>query len=114
MMDPFDYIVQVARNARGRQLNEHEVALRTRLDQVGRALFDRIYQGTVIAHDAPQTPWQVLGVERGASQEEVKAARNRLAHLYHPDLPSGGDPDMMKRVNAAFETCMMMLKDGVQ
>ena len=33
----------------------------------------------------PQDAYDVLGVERGASQEEVKQAYRRLANRYHPD-----------------------------
>ena len=30
--------------------------------------------------------YHVLGVERGASQDEIKRAYRRLARKYHPDL----------------------------
>ena len=32
-----------------------------------------------------EDPYQVLGLERGASDEEVKKAYRRLAKKYHPD-----------------------------
>lgn len=45
--------------------------------------------------------WEVLGVQSGASLEEIKAAYRRLASLNHPDR--GGDPARMTEINRAFE-----------
>jgi molecular chaperone DnaJ len=36
-------------------------------------------------------PYQVLGVTKGASFDEIKAAFRRLTKQRHPDLP-GGSP----------------------
>jgi DnaJ-class molecular chaperone len=50
-------------------------------------------------------PYQVLGVSRNASQEEIKVAYRRLAKKLHPDL-NPGRPDIerqFKEVNAAFD-----------
>lgn len=50
--------------------------------------------------------FQVLGVPRGATPEEIKRAYHRLAHLYHPDK-AGDDPQAaarFRRVKAAYET----------
>ena len=33
-------------------------------------------------------PYKVLGLQEGASDDEVKAAYKRLAKKYHPDLNS--------------------------
>ena len=50
-------------------------------------------------------PYKVLGVEPGASDEEIKRAYRRLAKKYHPDLNPGDEvaARKMKEVNAAYE-----------
>jgi molecular chaperone DnaJ len=45
--------------------------------------------------------YQILGVPRGASQDEIKKAFHRLAHKYHPD--KGGDAQKFKEVNEAYQ-----------
>jgi molecular chaperone DnaJ len=45
--------------------------------------------------------YQILGVARGASQDEIKKAFYRLAHKYHPD--KGGDAAKFKEVNEAYQ-----------
>ena len=50
-------------------------------------------------------PYQILGISRDASDEEIKQAYRRLAKKYHPDL-NPGDPvaaKKMQEVNAAYE-----------
>jgi len=39
--------------------------------------------------------YEVLGVTKGASQDEIKKAFHRLAHKYHPD--KGGMKRSLKR-----------------
>ena len=34
-------------------------------------------------------PYEVLGLQRGASKDEVKSAYRKLAKKYHPDLNPG-------------------------
>ena len=46
-------------------------------------------------------PFEVLGVSRAASLDEVRAARRRLAAEFHPDR--GGDAARMGEINVAFD-----------
>lgn len=55
-------------------------------------------------------PYQVLGLEVGASEEEVTRAYRALAKKYHPDLNPGDEKaaKRMAEINAAYES----IKDG--
>ena len=50
-------------------------------------------------------PYKVLGLERGASDEEVKQAYRRLAKKYHPDLNPGDQEAArkMQEINEAYD-----------
>lgn len=45
--------------------------------------------------------YEVLGVTKSASQDEIKKAFHKLAHKYHPD--KGGDEKKFKEVNEAYQ-----------
>lgn len=45
--------------------------------------------------------YEVLGITKSASQEEIKKAFHKLAHKYHPD--KGGDSAKFKEINEAYQ-----------
>ncbi len=46
--------------------------------------------------------YKLLGVEKNASQDEIKKAFRTLAHKHHPDK-QGGDEEKFKEINAAYQ-----------
>ncbi|MDO8664574.1 MAG: DnaJ C-terminal domain-containing protein [Candidatus Liptonbacteria bacterium] len=46
--------------------------------------------------------YQILGVIKSASDDEIKKAYRKLAHKYHPDK-SGGDEGKFKEINEAYQ-----------
>jgi DnaJ family protein A protein 2 len=49
----------------------------------------------------PRTPYDVIGVSRDASADEIKKAYRKLALVNHPD--KGGDPDKFKEIQNAYD-----------
>ncbi len=49
----------------------------------------------------PKDYYKTLGINKGASKDEVKTAFRKLAHLYHPDK-GGGNEAKFKEVSEAY------------
>ncbi len=47
--------------------------------------------------------YKTLGIEKGATKDEIKKAFHKMAHKYHPDK-KGGDEAKFKEVNEAYQT----------
>ena len=52
----------------------------------------------------------MLGLTAGASADDVRQARNRLAKEYHPDV--GGSAAQMQAVNEAAASALQMIEGG--
>jgi molecular chaperone DnaJ len=51
----------------------------------------------------PKNYYDILGVNKSASKDEIKKAFHKLAHKYHPDK-KGGDEAKFKEINEAYQT----------
>jgi curved DNA-binding protein CbpA len=56
-------------------------------------------------------PYEVLGIPRGASQDDVKKRYRELAGKYHPDKYAGNEladlaQEKMKAINEAYDAIM--------
>ncbi len=51
----------------------------------------------------PRDYYDILGVKKDASQEEIKKAFRKLAHEHHPDK-GNGNGDKFKEINEAYQT----------
>lgn len=49
-----------------------------------------------------KTPYEILGVPKGATADEIKKAYRKLAIKYHPDK-TGGDEEKFKEVSDAYD-----------
>lgn len=46
--------------------------------------------------------YKILGIQKNATEDEIKKAFRKLAHKYHPDK-SGGDEKKFKEINEAYQ-----------
>ena len=45
--------------------------------------------------------YDILGITRNASKDDIKNNYKKLANIYHPD--KGGNPDYFKKIKLAYE-----------
>lgn len=57
-------------------------------------------------------PHAVLGLDPGASPEEVHRAYRALAKRFHPDRAGGADGELMISINAAYDLLRERLEEG--
>jgi curved DNA-binding protein len=57
-------------------------------------------------------PYEILGVARGASLAEIKAAYRRACKQRHPDV--GGSHEAMSELNTAYAFILTELKSGYE
>lgn len=75
--------------------------------------YDTFYQSpemyfAEVRSDSRPECFEILGVELGASEKEVKSAYFRLAKSAHPD--AGGDVDKFKELQKAYESTLVIAK----
>ena len=75
----------------------------------GAMILERAFTGfTALPAPSAQREWcEVLGVERTARREEVKAAYRALASKHHPDK-RGGSHEKMAELNVAQEAALLV------
>lgn len=61
--------------------------------------FYNFYDTTKMAN---KNYYEILGVAKGATDDEIKKAYRKLAHKYHPDK-QGGDEAKFKEINEAYQ-----------
>jgi len=89
-VDPTKMIHEIFKNLEVTLLTRMQDQIRARLKEIGRA-----------PPDISMDPFEILGVDVDATEEEVTRAYKEKARMYHPDC--GGSTGDMVKLNAAYE-----------
>lgn len=81
---------------------------------VKRVLISHRFMTTNSGNNNHQDPFETLGVSRGASVAEIKAAFNRRAKETHPDTAVDKSNAEFVRVRAAFERAVHIAQGGAE
>ena len=76
------------------------ILMNTSSSQLPRDAFGRV----------PKNLYQILGLNRKASQKEIKQAFISLAKQYHPDNKNGGDQELFRELNEAYKVLSDTMK----
>lgn len=55
-----------------------------------------------LPQEPAKSPYEVLGVDKNANDDDIKKAFRSLSAIHHPDRT--GDPEEMKKISAAYQT----------
>jgi DnaJ-class molecular chaperone len=72
-------------------------------DEWAKAFGERLPQAEIEEILGDDSPWGILGVKAGATQDEIKSAFFRRAKETHPDRNPGKDGSEFRKVRAAYE-----------
>ncbi len=56
-------------------------------------------------------PWQILGVPRNASRQEIRQAYHHLAKVWHPDRFRNEDPELQQRATRELQRINMAYQE---
>ena len=85
---------------------QHIDALR-RIDRYGVGTMEQAFAGYA-ALPPKADPWEVLGLPRTATNDDINTAHRRLAIEHHPD--KGGSHEQMARLNSARDEALRLLE----
>ncbi len=94
-------------NANQEFLRKMAEVFRRRTEETRRRFSQGYFFGEQNFPKQTKSPYAVLGVREGASQEEVKTAYRRLAFQVHPDRNSSPDAnEKFKKINEAYQALL--------
>ena len=99
------YLLPRLRRSRGSDYQQRQGANGHTHERAGKGYGERFSRTGPRKESAGElkSPYDVLGIERGASQSEIKAAYRRLANKYHPDKVAHLGEEFQKLAEQRFK-----------